>query len=30
LIALCVWAVRKAGRLVFVRNRKPPAADRAD
>jgi hypothetical protein len=29
-IALCVWAVRKAGRLLFVRNRKPPATDRAD
>jgi hypothetical protein len=29
-IALCVWGVRKAGRLVFIRNRKPPAADRAD
>jgi hypothetical protein len=29
-IALCVWAVRRVGRLVFVRSRKAQAADRAD
>jgi hypothetical protein len=29
-IALCVWAVRRVGRLVLVRSRKAQAADRAD
>jgi Domain of unknown function (DUF4126) len=29
-IALAVWAARKAGRLVFVRSRKAQAADRTD